>query len=91
MTTGQAGKKGGDATKEKYGQDHYLRIGQAGGQVTKEKYQKSGFYQKIGSKGGNRVKEKYGSDYFSKLSKLRSAKSPPEVSPGLEATPPKED
>lgn len=87
MTTGEAGKKGGEATKARHGPDHYQKIGVAGGQATKEKYQKDGFYQKIGSKGGQRVKEKYGSDYFSKLSRRRSAKNPPEVLPGVETTP----
>ncbi len=55
MTRSEAGRKGGQATKKKYGSDFYSKIGSVGGkkggQTTKKRYGTE-FYQKIGRKGG---------------------------------------
>lgn len=55
MSRAEAGRKGGKATKKKYGADFYRKIGQAGGKkggkTTKQRYGVE-FYQKIGRKGG---------------------------------------
>ena len=57
MTRAEAGRKGGRATKDRYGEDHFGRIGRIGGkkggETTKERYG-SEFYQKIGRIGGSR-------------------------------------
>lgn len=57
MSRSEAGRKGGETTKKKYGSDFYRKIGQAGGKkggkTTKERYG-SEFYQKIGRKGGSK-------------------------------------
>jgi general stress protein YciG len=55
MTRAEAGRKGGQTTKKKYGSDFYSKIGSVGGkkggQTTKKRYGTE-FYQKIGRKGG---------------------------------------
>lgn len=57
MTRAEAGRKGGRTTKDRYGEDHFGRIGRIGGkkggETTKQRYG-SEFYQKIGRIGGSR-------------------------------------
>jgi hypothetical protein len=57
MSRAEAGRKGGKTTKERYGEEHFGRIGKIGGkkggETTKERYG-SEFYQKIGRLGGSR-------------------------------------
>jgi uncharacterized protein len=59
MTKQEAGRLGGAKTREKYGKEHYSRIGEKGGKkggaTTKKRYGTE-FYQKIGSKGGQATK-----------------------------------
>jgi uncharacterized protein len=49
-------RKGGQATKRKYGKDYFRMIGKAGGQTTRRKNGDE-FFQENGRKGGNRLKE----------------------------------
>jgi uncharacterized protein len=56
MTVAEAGKKGGDRVKAKYGKEFYTEIGHKGGRATREKYGPE-FYGEIGKKGGQRVRE----------------------------------
>lgn len=55
MSRSEAGRKGGLSTKQRYGGDHFSRIGRLGGkkggESTKQRYGVE-FYQKIGRKGG---------------------------------------
>ena len=57
MSRAEAGRKGGKTTKERYGEEHFGRIGKIGGkkggETTKERYG-SEFYQKIGRLGGSK-------------------------------------
>lgn len=57
MSRAEAGAKGGRATKDRYGPEHFGRIGKIGGkkggETTKQRYG-SEFYQKIGRMGGSR-------------------------------------
>jgi uncharacterized protein len=57
MSRAEAGRKGGRTTKERYGEEHFGRIGKIGGkkggETTKERYGVE-FYQKIGRLGGSR-------------------------------------
>ncbi len=57
MSRADAGRKGGKTTKERYGDEHFGRIGRIGGkkggETTKNRYG-SEFYQKIGRKGGSK-------------------------------------
>ncbi|MCD1294970.1 hypothetical protein CUJ83_08160 [Methanocella sp. CWC-04] len=60
MTVREAGHKGGETTKSRYGEKFYEEIGRKGGKIggetTKERYGGS-FYEDIGHKGGQKVKE----------------------------------
>ena len=53
MTVREAGKKGGEAVKEKLGPSFYAEIGKKGGESTKRQ-QGPEFYSRIGKKGGER-------------------------------------
>ena len=57
MTRAEAGRKGGKTTKQRYGEEHFGRIGKIGGkkggETTKERYG-SEFYQRIGRLGGSK-------------------------------------
>ena len=57
MSRAEAGRKGGRTTKQRYGEEHFGRIGKIGGkkggETTKERYG-SEFYQKIGRLGGSK-------------------------------------
>ena len=57
MTVREAGKRGGERVKAKYGTEFYEAIGRKGGEATKEKYGPS-FYEVIGQKGGQKLKRK---------------------------------
>lgn len=56
MTVGEAGRKGGRATKARHGPEFYRSIGHQGGMATKKRHGPK-FYVRIGRKGGQRVKE----------------------------------
>jgi general stress protein YciG len=66
MTVREAGKKGGDAVRNKYGPSFYEAIGRKGGETTKERHG-AGFYENIGQKGGNAVKDKYGQAFYEEI------------------------
>jgi general stress protein YciG len=57
MSRAEAGRKGGQTTKKRYGDDFFGKIGRLGGrkggETTKQRYGIE-FYQRIGRKGGSR-------------------------------------
>jgi hypothetical protein len=57
MSRAEAGRKGGQTTKQRYGDEHFGKIGKIGGkkggETTKQRYG-SEFYQKIGRLGGSK-------------------------------------
>ena len=68
MSTTEAGRKGGSAVRDKYGEDYYRRIGKKGGSVLKEK-RGTEYYRAIAKKGGNASMAKNGIDHFSEMGK----------------------
>lgn len=60
MSVREAGRKGGEIVKKKYGPQFYEEIGKIGGkkggETVKQRYG-PGFYKEIGQKGGQRVKQ----------------------------------
>lgn len=63
MSVREAGKKGGDAVRDRYGSTFYEEIGRKGGNATRDRHGVE-FYESIGQKGGKVVKEKYGPDFY---------------------------
>ena len=51
MSVREAGKKGGDTVRDRYGSGFYEEIGRKGGQATRERHGAE-FYESIGQKGG---------------------------------------
>jgi general stress protein YciG len=66
MSVREAGKKGGDTVRARYGSAFYEQIGRKGGQATRERHG-SDFYETIGQKGGRAVKERYGADFYGEI------------------------
>src|SRR5471032_1290645 len=66
MSVREAGKKGGDTVRDRYGSGFYEQIGRKGGQATRERHGAQ-FYESIGQKGGRVVKDKYGSDFYEEI------------------------
>jgi len=66
MSVREAGKKGGDTVRDRYGPGFYEEIGRKGGQATRERHGAE-FYEAIGQKGGQVVKEKYGPDFYEQI------------------------
>ena len=56
MSVRDAGRKGGRATRARYGQEFFAQIGQKGGKAVSQRYP-SEHFQEIGRKGGRRVAE----------------------------------
>jgi general stress protein YciG len=66
MSVREAGKKGGDTVRDRYGSGFYEEIGRKGGQATRERHGAE-FYESIGQKGGKVVKEKYGAGFYEQI------------------------
>jgi len=56
MTVQEAGQKGVEALREKYGPDAMSQVGRKGGETRREELGPEG-YSELGHKGGQRVKE----------------------------------
>ena len=66
MSVREAGKKGGNTVRDRYGSTFYEEIGRRGGKTTRERHGKE-FYEAIGQRGGNVVKEKYGAKFYEEI------------------------
>jgi len=75
MSKREAGKLGGSRTKERYGTEHYRKIGRIGGKLggsrTKERYGLV-YYQTIGKMGGESRKEKENNEKQAKKKATRT-------------------
>jgi general stress protein YciG len=56
MSVRDAGRKGGRATRARYGPEFFAQIGQKGGKAVSQRYP-SEHFREIGRKGGRRVAE----------------------------------
>ncbi len=56
MSVQDAGRKGGERTKETHDHNFYQQIGRKGGETTSREHGPE-FYEQIGHKGGQRVRE----------------------------------
>src|SRR5579862_5553844 len=66
MSVREAGKKGGDTVRDRYGSTFYEEIGRKGGKATRDRHGVE-FYESIGQKGGQVVKDKYGADFYEEI------------------------
>lgn len=72
MTVVEAGQRGGQRVREKYGPAFYQAIGQKGGSTVKAQ-RGPAFYQAIGQKGGRAVKEQRGSEFYRQIGRRGGA------------------
>jgi general stress protein YciG len=67
MSVREAGQKGGEIVKKKYGSEFYKTIGRKGGKATMEIYGQA-FYETIGKmggkKGGETTRDRYGPAFY---------------------------
>jgi general stress protein YciG len=67
MSVREAGQKGGETVKKKYGPEFYEMIGRKGGQATKAAHGHA-FYEAIGKKGGKKggeaTRDRYGPEFY---------------------------
>jgi general stress protein YciG len=70
MTVREAGQKGGETVKRKYGPEFYETIGRKGGEATKKAHGHE-FYEKIGKKGGKKggeaTRDRYGPGFYEEI------------------------
>lgn len=66
MSREEAGRHGGAAVAERYGEEFYQEIGHRGGQATSEKYGPE-HYRDIGHRGGQAVSEEYGPEFYREI------------------------
>lgn len=62
-----AGQRGGTATREKYGSEHYRAIGRVGGQTTMERHGEE--YAALRQRGGQTTRQRYGRQHFKDLAR----------------------
>jgi general stress protein YciG len=68
MTVAEAGRKGGQAVRDKYGPGFYEAIGKKGGEAVKAE-RGHAFYEEIGKKGGEAVKAERGHAFYEEIGK----------------------
>jgi general stress protein YciG len=70
MSVREAGQKGGETVKKKYGPEFYEEIGRKGGLATKRAHGHE-FYEQIGKKGGKKggeaTRDRYGPDFYERI------------------------
>jgi hypothetical protein len=70
MSVREAGQKGGETVKQKYGAEFYEKIGRKGGLATKEAHGHE-FYEQIGKKGGKKggeaTRDRYGPHFYERI------------------------
>lgn len=70
LSVREAGQKGGETVKRKYGPEFYERIGRKGGLATKQAHGHA-FYEQIGKKGGKKggeaTRDRYGPDFYERI------------------------
>ena len=68
MSVSEAGRKGGQTVRDKYGHSFYEEIGRKGGETVKAERGRS-FYEQIGKKGGDAVKAERGTPFYEEIGK----------------------
>ena len=68
MSVSEAGRKGGQTVRDKYGHSFYEEIGRKGGETVKAERGRA-FYEQIGKKGGDAVKAERGTPFYEEIGK----------------------
>ena len=68
MSVSEAGRKGGQTVRDKYGHSFYEEIGRKGGETVKAERGRA-FYEQIGKKGGEAVKAERGTPFYEEIGK----------------------
>jgi general stress protein YciG len=68
MSVSEAGRKGGQTVRDKYGHSFYEEIGKKGGETVKAERGRA-FYEQIGKKGGDTVKAERGAGFYETIGK----------------------
>lgn len=68
ISVAEAGRKGGEKVREKYGSAFYSAIGRKGGRATQQKHGAE-FYGEIGRKGGMATSRRHGPDFYTTIGK----------------------
>jgi uncharacterized protein len=88
MTVTEAGRRGGNTVKEKYGSDFYRAIGKKGGDATKAGHD-ADYYREIGTKGGQKGGQatvaRYGHTFYATIGKKGGAKVSALIAAGKKA------
>ena len=66
MSVSEAGRKGGQTVRDKYGHSFYEEIGRKGGETVKAERGHE-FYEQIGKKGGESVRAARGPEFYSQI------------------------
>lgn len=70
MTVSEAGRRGGNEVKKRYGVAFYAKIGQLGGEAIAKV---PGHHGRIGKLGGEAVKAKRGAEYYAEIGRKGGA------------------
>src|SRR5579864_1052208 len=77
MTVREAGRKGGQTVKQRYGSEFYERIGRKVGEATKHSHGHE-FYENIGKlggkKGGESTRNRYGPKFYETIGQIGGQK-----------------
>ena len=68
MSVSEAGRKGGQTVRDKYGHSFYEEIGRKGGETVKAERGRA-IYEQIGKKGGEAVKAERGTPFYEEIGK----------------------
>jgi uncharacterized protein len=89
MSVKEAGRKGGQAVKARYGSEFYEQIGRKGGQATMSTHGVE-FYENIGrlggKKGGESTRKRYGPKFYEEIGRAGGQKVKKLIEDGKRAT-----
>jgi uncharacterized protein len=89
MTVREAGRKGGQTVKQRYGSEFYERIGRKGGEATKHSHGHE-FYENIGKlggkKGGEATRNRYGPKFYETIGQIGGQKVKKLIEEGKKAS-----
>jgi uncharacterized protein len=78
----EAAKRGGRATRDKWGAEHFRRIGAIGGTRVREERGLE-FYQEIGRRGGETTRRKLGAEHYARIGRIGGRQRPKYKNPTL--------